>query len=95
MTVPNFKRIKTFFSSILKGTSTPSGSAQTKGSEIKKGVVKFFNRAKGFGFITTDNGAEVFVHSSGLRDKIRQNDLVNFELQQGSKGLSAINVRVS
>jgi CspA family cold shock protein len=61
---------------------------------MKTGKVKFFNETKGFGFIKDDSsGEEVFVHSSGLQDKINENDSVQFEVQQGKKGLNAVNVR--
>jgi cold shock protein len=61
---------------------------------MKTGKVKFFNETKGFGFIKDDNsGEEVFVHSSGLQDQIQENDSVQFEVQQGKKGLNAVNVR--
>ena len=60
-----------------------------------KGKVKFFNEAKGFGFIKEDGGQEVFVHVSGLKDKIRENDTVEFEIQDGQKGLNAINVKLA
>lgn len=59
---------------------------------MKNGTVKFFNEAKGFGFITEDNGAEIFVHSSGLNSDIRENDKVSFEVEQGKKGPNAVNV---
>ena len=60
-----------------------------------EGTVKFFNATKGFGFITPDNGgAEVFVHSSGLIDEIRQNDKVRYEVERGKKGPNAVNVKV-
>lgn len=63
---------------------------------MQKGTVKFFNEAKGFGFISpVDGGKDVFVHSSGLiNGVIRENDKVSFEVQQGSKGASAVNVKV-
>ena len=61
---------------------------------MKKGTVKFFNDAKGFGFIKEDGtGEEIFVHSSGLIDNVRENDVVTYEVQQGKKGLNAINVK--
>ena len=61
---------------------------------MKTGTVKFFNEAKGFGFIVVDgDNSEVFVHHSGLIDKIRENDKVEFELMQGKKGENAINVK--
>lgn len=61
---------------------------------MNKGTVKFFNDAKGFGFITEDTNQEHFVHVSGLIDEIREGDNVEFELQEGKKGLNAVNVKV-
>jgi CspA family cold shock protein len=62
---------------------------------MKTGVVKFFNDAKGFGFIKVDGGGEdLFVHSSGLKTPVRENDKVQFDVQEGKKGLNAINVSV-
>jgi CspA family cold shock protein len=59
-----------------------------------QGTVKFFNEAKGFGFIrATDSAEEIFVAKSGLIDKIRQNDMVEFEQQQGTRGPEAVKVR--
>jgi CspA family cold shock protein len=60
-----------------------------------QGTVKFYNDAKGFGFIKpSDSGADVFVHSSGLIDEIRENDQVEYEVERGKKGLNAVNVKV-
>ncbi|MCS6930074.1 MAG: cold shock domain-containing protein [Saprospiraceae bacterium] len=60
------------------------------------GKVKFFNEAKGFGFIVdAATGEDVFVHVSGLIDKIREGDLVTFDLQRGKKGMNAVNVRLA
>ncbi|WP_298781660.1 cold shock domain-containing protein [uncultured Polaribacter sp.] len=62
---------------------------------MSKGTVKFFNESKGFGFITEEgSNKEHFVHVSGLIDEIRENDEVEFDLQDGRKGLNAVNVRV-
>ncbi|MEC3881457.1 cold-shock protein [Parapedobacter sp. 10938] len=62
---------------------------------MQEGKVKFFNETKGFGFITpNDGGREVFVHSSGLLDNIRENDDVSFEVAQGQKGPNAVNVKL-
>ncbi|NQY28240.1 MAG: cold-shock protein [Flavobacteriaceae bacterium] len=62
---------------------------------MSNGTVKFFNDAKGFGFITPDDGSkDVFVHVSGLTDEIREGDKVSFEVEEGQKGLSAVNVAV-
>ncbi|MDQ0782310.1 cold-shock protein [Chryseobacterium sp. W4I1] len=61
---------------------------------MQQGTVKFFNDAKGFGFITPSNGGQdVFVHNSGLVDTIRENDVVTFDLQNGNKGVNAVNVK--
>lgn len=61
---------------------------------MNNGVVKFFNDLKGFGFIKEINSdRDYFVHVSGLMDDIRENDGVTFDLQQGKKGLNAINVK--
>jgi CspA family cold shock protein len=58
------------------------------------GKVKFFNDEKGFGFITpSTGGSEIFVHSSGLIDKIRENDSVSYDVEQGKKGPNAVNVK--
>jgi len=62
---------------------------------MNKGTVKFFNESKGFGFITEDgSNKEHFVHVSGLIDEINEGDVVEFELQEGKKGLNAVNVKV-
>ena len=61
-----------------------------------EGTVKFFNETKGFGFIKpSDSGEDIFVHSSGLVDQIRENDNVEFEVERGKKGMNAVNVRVA
>ena len=61
---------------------------------MSKGTVKFYNEFKGFGFINEENSPkEYFVHSSGLKDNIKENDVVTFDLEQGKKGMNAVNVR--
>lgn len=63
---------------------------------MSTGTVKFFNETKGFGFIKeAESGKEYFVHVTGLVDKIRENDNVTFEIQEGKKGLNAVNVKLS
>lgn len=61
---------------------------------MQEGTVKFFNSSKGFGFITPANGdADIFVHVSALNSDIYENDKVTYEVQDGKKGLNAVNVR--
>lgn len=58
------------------------------------GTVKFFNQSKGFGFIKPDDGGEdVFVHVSGTSEELRENDQVSYSVEQGKKGLNAVNVK--
>ena len=62
---------------------------------MSKGTVKFFNDAKGFGFITEEGvNKDHVVHISGLIDEIREGDIVEFDLEEGKKGLNAVNVKV-
>ena len=64
-------------------------------NKTMQGTVKFFNEAKGFGFIKpSDSGEDIFVHSSGLIDEIRENDQVQYEVERGKKGMNAVNVKV-
>ena len=62
---------------------------------MKTGKVKFFNETKGFGFIVEEgSNEEHFVHVSGLIDKIREDDEVEFELTEGKRGMNAVNVKL-
>lgn len=63
---------------------------------MNNGTVKFFNESKGFGFIVPeDGGKDIFVHANGLIDNISEGDRVSYEVEQGKKGLNAVNVRVT
>ena len=63
---------------------------------MNKGSVKFFNESKGFGFIVDDETkTEYFVHVTGLIDEVNEGDAVEFELQEGRKGLNAVNVKAA
>ena len=63
---------------------------------MAEGTVKWFNDQKGYGFITQDNGPDVFVHHSAIQGSgfktLSENDRVQFETVQGQKGLKAENV---
>jgi CspA family cold shock protein len=63
---------------------------------MAKGTVKWFNDSKGFGFITSDNGEDVFVHYSSIQaggfKTLEEGDSVEFETEQGPKGPKAVNV---
>lgn len=63
---------------------------------VKKGKVTFFNTSKGFGFIKDmESGESIFVHSNGLLNPIKENDIVTFETERGIKGMNAVRVKVS
>jgi len=63
---------------------------------MAKGTVKWFNESKGFGFLTREDGTDVFVHYSSIQDNgfksLAEGDSVSFETENGPKGLKAINV---
>lgn len=61
-----------------------------------RGTVKWFSKSKGYGFITTSEGKDVFVHYSAIQERgfkeLKDAQAVEFDIQQGSKGEQAINV---
>lgn len=73
---------------VPKQTDIPMSSA-------REGRVVFFNDSKGYGFIKeTDSEEKFFVHVNGLLEEIKENDLVNFELEKGMKGMNAVQVKI-
>lgn len=63
---------------------------------MSKGTVKFFNDGKGFGFIEPeDGGKDIFVHVTGLNgNSITEGDKVEYDVEEGQKGLNAVNIAV-
>ena len=65
---------------------------------MAKGKVKWYNEAKGFGFIESENGEDIFVHRTGLSnsyDGLQPDQEVEFETKEGEKGPMAINVKLA
>ena len=61
--------------------------------EVKTGTITFFNSAKGFGFITDAvSGERIFLHVNNLTQEVKEMDKVQFDVESGARGLSAINV---
>jgi len=65
---------------------------------MPEGTVKWFNEKKGFGFISKDDGEDIFVHFSAIQDSgfktLNEGQRVSFEVEQGRKGPAAVNVKV-
>ncbi|MCL5024331.1 MAG: cold-shock protein [Nitrospirae bacterium] len=66
---------------------------------MSKGTVKWFNETKGFGFITAEDGSDVFVHYSSIQGNgfksLAEGDSVSFDVEKGPKGPKAVNVMKS
>jgi cold shock protein len=88
---------RTAVTGIPRQSLEPEGPKNKKEFQVKEnGVVKWFNGAKGYGFIQRSSGEDVFVHFSAIQDSgyrtLNEGEAVEFECQQGPKGLSAANV---
>jgi len=64
---------------------------------MSNGTVKFFNEGKGFGFITPDDGGkDVFVHANALNGlQLNEGDKVSYDVEEGQKGLNAVDVKLT
>jgi CspA family cold shock protein len=85
-----------FFDSVLSLCKTRIKIKYERNIVTERGVVKWFNGAKGYGFIQRSTGEDVFVHFSAIQESgfktLNEGDAVDFECQQGPKGLNATNV---
>ncbi len=86
------RRIEIDVESIEIGVSRRTESDEAPA--VRKGTVDFFNESKGFGFIKeVETGEKFFVHISGLVDKVKEGNLVTYDLEKGAKGMNAVNVK--
>ena len=86
------RRIEIDVESIEIGVSSRTESDEAPAE--RRGTVDFFNESKGFGFIKeVETGEKYFVHISGLIDKVKEGNLVTYDLEKGAKGMNAVNVK--
>lgn len=87
--------IKAFFQNLFGSTETvKTETATAKAGVAHRGKVKFYNIKKGFGFINRNNSdEELFFHKTNLNGRVKENDLVTFDLEETEKGMAAVNVK--
>ena len=92
-TPPDPKKKKVFNPEDMQ-ISVPKYENDDSVETVRKGVISYFNESKGFGFINdAQSGERIFVHINQLTEQVNENEKVNFEVENGPRGLSAINVR--
>src|SRR5918993_2666102 len=92
-TPPDPKKKKVFNPEDMQ-ISVPKYEGDDNVETVRKGVISYFNESKGFGFINdAQSGERIFVHINQLTEQVSENEKVNFEVENGPRGLSAINVR--
>jgi cold shock protein len=78
------------------GATSTLGDTEHQEGSVPQGKVKWFNAQKGYGFITGDDGQDVFVHYSAIQGdgfrSLQEGESVEFEIEQGPKGAQAANV---
>lgn len=90
---PKRRKLENKLEDISIGTAKQSDERK---SNLRTGIVSFFNESKGFGFIKDSETQEsIFVHVNGLIDKIKENNKVTFEVEMGPKGLNATKARLA
>lgn len=88
------KRVEIEVEDIVIGASVRE--AEEEVDPVHKGRIEFFNDSKGYGFIKDlDSGEKFFVHTSGLIDSVKEDNMVTFELEKGLKGMNAVRVKLS
>jgi cold shock CspA family protein len=93
-TPPDPKK-KTFIAAESIELKITKNNHETAPDFVRKGVVTFFNESKGYGFIRDlESNQSVFVHMNNLLDPVKENNVVNFEICKGPKGLSAMKVKL-
>jgi CspA family cold shock protein len=79
-------------------SSQQKSKKKQKGNSVEQGTVKWFNDAKGYGFISRQNGEDVFVHFSAIQANgfrsLQEGQAVQFEVVKGAKGFQAENVQI-
>jgi cold shock CspA family protein len=75
--------------------SVPKQTDTRRDDPVKIGVITFFNTSKGFGFIAEEGSKrEIFLHVSNLKERVEEGDKVNYEIEMGMKGPTAVNVKL-
>ncbi|MBA2746040.1 MAG: cold shock domain-containing protein [Flavisolibacter sp.] len=91
-TPPDPKKKKVFNAEDMQ-IGVPKFEEGDPADAIRTGVVSFFNESKGFGFIIdAQSGERIFVHVNQLKERIEEKDKVTFEIENGARGLSAVNI---